>query len=377
MGHEKRARFSQRMERIRQFERMLVAEGAILIKCWFHLSKDASKARLKLLASNPKTAWRVGPDDLQHLKHYDRFVEVCARALRKTSTGEAPWRVIDGSDPAYRSLTVGQYVLDAIQARLGGVIPQLPVVPPPDQPPLDGKLLLDSFDYQRSLKPKTYENKLELLQGRLNQLTRDPRMAARSLVLVFEGVDAAGKGSTLRRITQAMDARHYRVIPVAAPTEEERAKPYLWRFWRRVPQHGHTAIFDRSWYGRVLVERVEGFCTPQDWMRGYDEINDFEEQLTQSGAIVVKLWMAITPDEQLRRFKERQATAYKNFKITDEDWRNRDKWPLYEQAVQDMIDRTSTDVAPWHIVASNDKLFSRIQALTHLCERLEQALDNP
>jgi polyphosphate kinase 2 (PPK2 family) len=193
--------------------------------------------------------------------------------------------------------------------------------------------------------------------------------------VVFEGMDAAGKGSTIRRVTQAMDARFYRVVPVAAPTEEERAQPYLWRFWRHVPAHGRAVLFDRSWYGRVLVERVEGFCAEADWMRAYDEINAFEEQLAQAGAVVVKFWMAITPEEQLRRFQERQDTPHKNFKITDEDWRNREKWPQYERAVGDMVDRTSTDVAPWHIVASNDKLFSRIAVLTHLCERLEAALD--
>ena len=175
-------------------------------------------------------------------------------------------------------------------------------------------------------------------------------------------------------MTQALDARRYRVVPVAAPSEDERAKPYLWRFWRRIPRLGHTVIFDRSWYGRVLVERVEGFCSEADWMRGYDEINEFEEQLAQAGAIVIKFWLAITPQEQLRRFDERKATPYKNFKITDEDWRNREKWPQYEAAVGDMIDRTSTDIAPWKLVASNDKLFSRIEVLRHFCERLEEAL---
>jgi polyphosphate kinase 2 (PPK2 family) len=199
-------------------------------------------------------------------------------------------------------------------------------------------------------------------------------MNDRSLVLVFEGMDAAGKGSTIRRITQAMDARHYRVIPIAAPSEEERAQPYLWRFWRHVPGHGRSAIFDRSWYGRVLVERVEGFCSETDWMRAYPEINDFEEQLTEAGAIVVKFWLAITPAEQLKRFKAREEISWKRFKITAEDWRNRKKWPQYERAVNDMIDRTSSDIAPWNIIASNDKHFSRIQALERLCERIEKAL---
>ena len=240
--------------------------------------------------------------------------------------------------------------------------------------PLDGRSLLDAFDYTRALKPKAYERELARLQGRLNGLTRDARMAQRSVVLVFEGMDAAGKGSTIRRITGALDARHYRVVPVAAPSEEERAQPYLWRFWRQVPCHGHATLFDRSWDGRVLVECVEGLCREADWSRAYDEINAFEEQLAQAGAVVVKFWMTITPDEQLRRFEERQTTPHKNYKITPDDWRNREKWPLYTRAIGDMIDRTSTDVAPWHVVASNDKLWSRIEVLRQLCERLEQAL---
>ena len=199
-------------------------------------------------------------------------------------------------------------------------------------------------------------------------------MTSRSLVLVFEGMDAAGKGSTIRRITHAMDARHYRVVPVAAPNEAERAQPYLWRFWRYLPQLQHTVIFDRSWYGRVLVERVEGFCSEAAWTRAYDEINAFEEQQAQAGALVVKFWLAITPDEQLKRFEDRQNTPHKAYKITPDDWRNREKWPQYAQAVDDMIDRTSTDIAPWHVVACDDKRWSRVEVLRHLCQRLEAAL---
>jgi polyphosphate kinase 2 (PPK2 family) len=187
-------------------------------------------------------------------------------------------------------------------------------------------------------------------------------------------MDAAGKGSTIRRITHALDARFYRVIPVAAPTEEERAQPYLWRFWRQIPGHGRAVIFDRSWYGRVLVERVEKFCSELDWMRAFGEINDFEEQLADSGAIVTKFWLSVTPGEQLKRFKARQDTPHKRFKITAEDWRNRKKWPQYERAVEDMLERTSTDPAPWEVVASDDKVFSRIDTLEKLCGRLEAAL---
>ena len=374
MGHEKNARFTQRLERIREFERMLVAEGALLVKFWFHLSKAAARQRFKALESDPRNAWRVTPQDWQRFKHYDEFVKVSEHALRKTNTGEAPWLVIDGSDPAYRALTAGQYLLDALGQRLAGQPAIAPVAPPVPPLAIDQRTLLGSFDYKRALPLKTYQRRLLDLQGRLNLLMRNPAMRNRSLVLVFEGMDAAGKGSTIRRVTQALDARQYRVIPIAAPSEEERAQPYLWRFWRHLPHHGHAGLFDRSWYGRVLVERVEGFCSESDWMRAFDEINAFEEQLVDSGAVVVKFWMAITMDEQLRRFNERKATPHKNFKITEDDWRNRDKWPQYERAIADMIDRTSTELAPWHVVASDDKMFSRIEVLTTLCESLEQAL---
>ena len=374
MGHEKRAEFERRLAGIRHFERMLVAEGALLLKLWFHLSKRAQKKRLKVLASSKKTAWRVSKDDWAHFKHYDEFVDICEDALRETSIGEAPWEIIEGSDHEYRSLTAGRLLETSLGPRLKGKRPVIAPPPPLPAPPIDKKTLLASFDYKRSLDKKNYAKRLVKLQGHLNLLTRSRKMRERSLIMVFEGMDAAGKGSTIRRITQAMDARFYRLIPVAAPTDEERAQPYLWRFWRHIPGHARAVIFDRSWYGRVLVERVEGFCSESDWMRAYHEINAFEEQLTDSGAIVVKTWLAITPQEQLRRFKLRENTAYKRFKITDEDWRNRKKWPAYERAVGDMIERTSTDPAPWNVIASDDKLFARIETLERLCERLDAAL---
>jgi len=374
MGHEKRAEFEHRLERLRHFERMLVAEGALILKLWFHLSKSAQKQRFKELMKSRKTAWRVGPGDWERFKHYDEFVDVCEDALRETSTGEAPWQVIEGSDPQYRSITAGRMLLDALEARLKGPPAALSPPAPPPEPPIDRKNVLNSLDYARTLAPKAYDKRLDKAQARLNQLTRDRKMRERSLVMVFEGMDAAGKGSTIRRMTRAMDARFYRIIPIAAPTDEERAQPYLWRFWRHIPGHGQAVIFDRSWYGRVLVERVEGFCKETDWMRAYREINDFEEQLDDAGAIVVKFWLAVTPQEQLRRFKEREKTPHKRFKITEEDWRNRKKWPAYERAICDMVDRTSSDIAPWHLVAANDKLHARVQVIETLCERLEARL---
>jgi AMP-polyphosphate phosphotransferase len=374
MGREGALEFERRLERIRHLERMLVAEGALILKLWFHLSKSAQKKRMKKLAADPNTAWRVAPADLKRFKHYDEFVSISEVALRGTSTGEAPWHVIEGSDAEYRSLTAGRLLLGSLTKRLKGPAPAISPPAPPAEPALDKRDLLNTADYQRSLTREDYQRKLEKYQGRLNLLTRHKKMRERSIVMVFEGMDAAGKGSTIRRMTRAMDARFYRVIPIAAPSEEERVQPYLWRFWRHVPRRGHAVIFDRSWYGRVLVERVEGFCSEADWMRAYNEINDFEEQLAGDGAIVQKFWLAITPEEQLRRFNERKKTPYKRFKITQEDWRNRKKWPSYEQAVVDMIERTSTEAAPWHVIASNDKSFSRVEVLKRLCNALEDNL---
>ncbi len=374
-GRDDADRFARRLERIRHFERMLVAEGVVLVKLWFHLPKKAARDRLKALAADPRTAWRIGPREKAHLKRYDDFIVASDEALRKTSQGEAPWHVIDGRDEAYRHLTAGRTLLTALQqARQPQESSGAPTVPMV-APPLDGKTLLQALDYGKRLSRERYERQLERWQGRLNALSRDPRMRERALVVVFEGMDAAGKGSTIRRLVAAWDARYYRVVPIAAPNENERAQPYLWRFWRYIPPHGRAVVFDRSWYGRVLVERVEGFCSPADWMRAYDEINAYEEQLTEAGVIIVKFWLAITPEEQLRRFRERESTPYKQHKITPEDWRNREKWPQYELAVQDMVDRTSTRVAPWHVVASDDKLWMRVRVLETLGRTVERRLE--
>jgi polyphosphate kinase 2 (PPK2 family) len=207
-------------------------------------------------------------------------------------------------------------------------------------------------------------------------LTRQPKFKNITVIAMFEGNDAAGKGGAIRRITGALDARCYNVIPVAAPTEEERAQPYLWRFWRHIPRRGRVTIFDRSWYGRVLVERVEKLCSEANWMRAYSEINDFEAQLVRNNTVVVKFWLSISKEEQLKRFKEREAVAFKHFKITPEDWRNREKWDEYEQAVCDMVDRTSTEIAPWTLVEANDKYFARIKVLKTLCQKIETAMKN-
>jgi polyphosphate kinase 2 (PPK2 family) len=234
--------------------------------------------------------------------------------------------------------------------------------------------VLKSLDMSKKLSKKRYENQLEELQARLSLGLRDKKFQDRSLAIVFEGSDAAGKGGAIRRVTPAMDVRKYHITPIASPTQEERLYPYLWRFWKHVPKAGHVAIFDRSWYGRVLVERVEGFCSEADWMRGYTEINEFEEQMHERGTEVIKFWLATSPEEQMRRFKEREATGFKRYKITEEDWRNRKKWPEYEWAVNDMVDRTSTEHAPWTLVEAEDKRYARIKVLKTIVQRLESIL---
>lgn len=375
-GRTKNAELDQQLDRIIHFETMLCNEGALILKFWLHLSESQQKKRLKKLEKDPKTSWRVKESDWKNFKMYDRFRLVSERMLRSTSTPEAPWIIVEGADEQYRSLSIGKAILDALRRRLDA--PQL-TVPPEPLPPMfssiDGLHILQTLDMNKKIAKKKYDDELSTLQGRLNLLSRHKNFNKLSVVMVFEGNDAAGKGGSIRRVTQALDARAYRIIPIAAPTEEERAQPYLWRFWRHLPRRGRFAIFDRSWYGRVLVERVEGFCTQADWMRAYGEINDFEEQMVRNRTVVVKFWLAITQDEQLKRFKEREKISFKRFKITEEDWRNREKWPLYEQAICDMIDRTSTEIAPWTLVEANDKNHARIKVLKTLCSQIELALE--
>jgi len=370
------ADLDQAMEEVRRFERMLAAEGALVLKFWFHLSKERQAERLEKLEKKAKTRWRVTKTDWLHFKLYDRFRKISERALRETSTAEAPWVVVEGTDERYRSLTVGKAILAALRARLDEPAPKKPEThTAPFLEPVDHVNLLQSLDLTQRLDKAVYEDELARYERKLALLTRSDAYKQRSVVAVFEGADAAGKGGAIRRVTGAMDARWYSTIPIAAPTEEERAQPYLWRFWRHVPRKGMLAIFDRSWYGRVLVERVEGFASREDWMRAYTEINDFEEQLLRNRTVLVKFWLQVSQEEQLRRFQEREQTAFKRFKITAEDWRNREKWDAYQRAICDMIDRTSTEIAPWTLVEAEDKYFARVKVVRVLAEAIEKALD--
>jgi len=376
LGRIDAGRMDAAMHQVKAFERMLTQDGAVFVKFWLHLSKEAQRERWRDDTTQGRS-WNLSPLTEEYGAHYDAFLSASERAIRLTDTGTAPWYLVDASDPNYRDLTVGRTLLSAMKAGLASeeAIDEDPA--PAIDPPVDERTVLDRVDLSQALKKKDYKEQLEHWQRQLHRLSWSAYHAKRSLVAVFEGWDAAGKGGAIRRSVSAIDPRLVRVIPVAAPTDEERAHHYLWRFWRHVPRDGRVTFYDRSWYGRVLVERVEGFATRGEWSRAYHEINAFEGQLMAHGTMVVKFWMHIDADEQLDRFEARQETPWKKHKITEEDWRNREKWGDYAHAVHDMVQHTSTTEAPWVLVPANNKRFARVTVVRTLCERLAAALGEP
>ncbi len=364
----------QALDRIVEFERMLDQEDTLVVKLWLHLGRKAQQKRLRKLEKDPAQRWRVTKLDWKFFKKYQKFRRVSEHALRRTSTAEAPWHIIEATDARYRDLTVTRTLLAVLEERLAALARRPAPAPVPDRPRPKAVNIINQLDLTKALPDEPYERKLLKWQARINRLSRRLYEEKKSLILVFEGPDAAGKGGAIRRVLSAVDARNYAVIPVAAPTDEERAHPYLWRFWRHLPRQGRVTVFDRSWYGRVLVERIEGFCRPEDWQRAYAEINAFEEQMTDSGIVLVKFWLAVSPDVQLRRFKERETTPYKQYKLTEDDWRNRDKWDAYLAAACEMIERTSVENAPWVLVEANDKNYARIKVMKTVAKALERAI---
>jgi len=361
--------------RIKSFERTLQADGMLIIKLWFHLSPKTYKKR----ATHRSTAGQHLGDQgrRETKKQYEHFLTAAERLIRHTDTSESPWHLIEADDERFRDASVGQVLIERIKQRLNEqrkadrrIAKPNPVVSLGDEP----VTVLDPLDMTQALDKRDYKTQLQHYQVLLGELTWKAYDAGRSSVIVFEGWDAAGKGGAIRRLTSATDARLYRGISITAPTDEENAHHYLWRFWRQIPRAGYVTLYDRSWYGRVLVERVEGFANPLEWSRAYQEINDFEEQLVESGVVVTKFWLHITQEEQLRRFEEREKTPWKQHKLTEEDWRNREKWDDYKEAVNEMVLRTSTAKAPWVLVPADDKFYARIMVMKTVCERLQEAL---
>lgn len=363
--------FDKALTRIRRFEEMLANEDVLILKFWFFLPKDVQEERLKKIKK--KNAARHVLADWAALKHHRQASQAGEKIILETSKGHAPWFVIPSQDPEYRDAALAQTVSTAMKLKLeNSNASSLPA--PPLINSLKRETAVDAIDLSAQISKSDYEKQRQTLQKTLSDLSDHKALSKTGVVLVFQGNDAAGKGGAIRRVIRPLDPRIYKVHPISAPTDEEKARPYLWRFWRRVPRMGHFAIFDRSWYERVLVERVEGFAGHEDWLRAYNEINEFERELTDFGYMVCKFWLAISEEEQLRRFKAREDTSYKQHKITDEDWRNRLKWDQYAVAAGDMIDRTSTDYAPWTLVSSENKRHARIEVLKTICQRLSDTL---
>lgn len=370
--------FTLYCKQIESFERMLTDDGALVVKLWLHISRETQQKRLQDDSPHRKTGPRGSDRPYELHGKYDRTLEVSEQLILATDSSHSPWHLLEAEDQHYRDITAGELILEALLHRAGrppAVI--TPHIPTTERITGPQPTVLESVDLSAKLEGDSYSEQLQVQQSRLRDLCWRAYQQKRSVVAVFEGWDAAGKGSAIRRVTRAIDPRLFRLVQFAAPTDEERAHHYLWRFWRQLQRDGRCTFYDRSWYGRVLVERVEQFAAPAEWQRAYSEINRFERQLVEHGGILLKFWIHISKDEQEKRFLSRQNTAHKQHKLTEDDWRNREKWHEYELAVDQMVSHTSTRHAPWTLVAGNSKPYARIQILETFCETISSALDTP
>lgn len=364
------------------FEETLSVDNNLIIKLFLHISQKEQKKRFKKLEASPETKWRVTETDWKHHRQYEEYVYAYEEMIENTDTDFAPWTIIEATDREYAQAKILTTVVNAIAQKIEEV--KAEKAKKAEQAKIGGTeekneqtfrtTVLDTVDLNKTMTKEAYKKKLRELQGRMEKLHSKMYHQRIPVVLAFEGWDAGGKGGAIRRLTETLDPRGYEVIPTAAPNDIEKAHHYLWRFWNNMPKAGHIAIFDRTWYGRVMVERIEGFCTEEEWKRAYKEINQMEANLTNFGAIVIKFWLHIDKDEQERRFNERMNTPEKQWKITDEDWRNREKWDKYVEAVDEMIVRTSTTNAPWVIVEGNSKYYARIKVLETVVKALEERM---
>ena len=364
--------YRHRLTSIKRFERQLSDNGYLVVKFFFNISKNEQKKRLSALMDDKNTKWRVSKWDLWQNKHYDKCMNVYDEYLELTNQFIAPWYFIDSKSRKWAELQVTEILVKSIDIALentGRAAAILQNTFPLVQMPKLNEIALDV-----SIDDEKYNKELKELQAELADLHNYIYHKKIPVVIAYEGWDAAGKGGNIKRLTSALDPRGFEVHPIASPEPAEKNRHYLWRFWKRLPKDGHIAVFDRTWYGRVMVERLEGFCSENDWQRAYNEINEFEKELTDWGAIVIKFWVQIDKDTQLKRFTDRQNTPEKQWKITDEDWRNREKWDMYEDAVNEMIQKTSTEFAPWHILESNDKHYARIKALKTVINAIKERM---
>ena len=365
--------YRRRVRQVNEFERQLRDGGYLVLKIFLHIEKKEQFERLQALVDNPETEWRVTEEDLWQHREYKRFMEAYDDFMEKTDE-ILPWHILDGS----RRKTAVRDAMKLLAQKIQYGLDNGRYVGDPfeEEFPLKEMPKLADVDLSPSIDEEEYKKELKKLQTRLSELHNIIYRKKIPVILCYEGWDAAGKGGNIRRVAYPLDPRGFDVHPIASPLPHELNRQYLWRFWTRLPRTGHICIFDRTWYGRVMVERLEGFCSEKDWQRAYNEINEFERQLTDWGAVVIKFWIHIDPETQLARFTERQNTPEKVWKITDEDWRNREKWPQYEVAVDEMLQKTSTKNAPWYIIESNDKKYARIRTLKIIIKALEKACEN-
>ena len=366
-------RFDSDIEEINDFEKMLTDDGVLLIKYFLHITKDVQKKRLEKLMSKIETRWRVTEDDLKHNKQYEKYLEVSEKMICQTDSKKAKWKMIDANDTDSASIEMMRYFKD----ELLGKIEEVKNREKPKKPEISSVAstdFLQNTDLSLDISKKDYKKELLKYQEKLYNLQNIFYLNKIPVVIVFEGWDAAGKGGAIKRLTSGLDPRGYRVVSTPAPTPDELAHHYLWRFWNNIPKTGHTTIFDRSWYGRVMVEPIEGFCSEDEYERAFDEINQMEKHLTNSGMLVIKFFIHISKDEQLRRFEDRKNNPQKSWKLTDEDYRNREKWDVYTTAIEDMIKKTTTPYAPWYVISGNSKKYARIEVLKTVTEIMEKAL---
>ncbi len=365
--------YKKKIESVKRFERQLTDNGYLVLKFFFQISQKEQKKRIDVLKEDKNTKWRVSENDDWQNKHYDKCLHVFDRYLNDTNAPADPWYLIDAKNKKWAELQVLETMISGIETALKNsnlAVPLLQNVFPLEKIPRLSEIPLD-----KEIEEEEYRKELKELQEKLSRLHNKLYRQKIPVIIAYEGWDAAGKGGNIKRITGALDPRGFEVHPIASPEPHEKARHYLWRFWNRLPKTGHIAIFDRTWYGRVMVERLEGFCNENEWQRAYNEINEFEKELSDWGAVIIKFWVQIDKDTQLARFTDRQNTPEKQWKITDEDWRNREKWDLYEVAVDEMLQKTNTTYAPWHVLESNDKKYARIKALKIVIHAIEKALE--
>ena len=367
------AEYKRRVRAVNEFERQLRDGGYLVLKLFLHISEKEQEERLESLCENADTEWRVTPDDLWQHREYKNFLKAYDAFMDETDD-PVKWHVLDGQ----RRRAAVRDAMKLLVEKIDKALSRERYVGDPfeEKFPLLKMPKLADVDLSPTSSDEDYKAELKKLQKRLSELHNVIYRKKIPVIICYEGWDAAGKGGNIRRVAYPLDPRGFDVHPIASPLPHELNRQYLWRFWTRLPRTGHICIFDRTWYGRVMVERLEGFCTEKDWKRAYNEINEFERQLTDWGAVLLKFWIHIDQETQLARCTERQNTPEKQWKITDEDWRNREKWPQYEEAVDEMLKKTSTENAPWFIIESNDKHYARIKALKIIVKALEHACDS-